>query len=102
LQQIIRAIVNKKIIDAPRLTIDVNGYQQERLEALKSAALSLAQEAAQQRVFRYLPPMNAYERRVVHTALADVPGVKTESEGEGENRRIVIRPTTDNADFGRI
>ncbi len=92
LQQIIRAVVSKKIIDAPRLTIDINNYQQERLDMLKSAAQSLAQEVAQQSVSRYLPPMNAYERRIIHISLIDLPGIKTESEGEGEGRRIVIRP----------
>ncbi len=92
LQQIIRAVVNKKIINAPRLTIDINNYQQERLEALKSAAQSLAREVAAQRSFRYLPPMNAYERRVVHLALMEIPGIRSESEGEREERRIVIRP----------
>lgn len=92
LQQLARAIVSKKIIDSPRLTIDVNNYQQERLETLKSAAQSLAKEVVRQGSARYLPPMNAYERRVVHSALAEVEGIKTESEGLGEDRRIVIKP----------
>jgi len=36
--------------------------------------------------------MNSYERRVVHLALKEIPGVKSESDGLGEERRIVIRP----------
>jgi len=92
LQQLIRALVGKKIIDAPRLTLDVNNYQQERLEMLKDTAQSVARQVTAQGASRSLPPMNSYERRVVHTALAEMTGIKTESEGEGEERRIVIRP----------
>ncbi len=92
LQQLSRALVNKKIADAPRLALDVNNYQQSRLEALKEMAQGLAQEAVTQKIPRWLPPMNAYERRVVHLLLVDRPDIKTESEGEGEARRIKIIP----------
>lgn len=92
IQQILRALVNKKIIDAPRLTVDVNNYQQERLAVLRSEARNLARLVAETKTTRALPPMNAFERRVVHSALADMPEIKTESEGLGEERRIVIKP----------
>lgn len=99
LQQLIRLAVGKKTQEAPRLAVDVNNYQQESLAALAESARNLALLVAEQKMARSLPAMNAYERRAVHTALADVPGIKTESEGEGEGRRIVIRPTTDNDGF---
>ncbi|KKT25986.1 MAG: Single-stranded nucleic acid binding R3H domain protein [Parcubacteria group bacterium GW2011_GWA2_43_9b] len=92
IQQLVRALVSKQIVDAPRLTLDVNNYQQERLDMLKDTALGAARQVASYGTVRSLPPMNSYERRVVHTALAGIPGIKTESEGEGEERRIVIRP----------
>ena len=92
LQQLVRALASKKIIDAPRLTLDVNNYQQERMEMFKDAALGVARQVLEGGYSRSLPPMNAYERRVVHTTLAEMPGIKTESEGEGEERRIVIKP----------
>ncbi|MBU3901314.1 KH domain-containing protein [Patescibacteria group bacterium] len=92
LQQLIRLAVGKKIQEAPRLAVDVNNYQQENLAALAESARNLACQVAEQKISRSLPPMNAYERRAVHTALADLPDIKTESEGEGEGRRIVIRP----------
>lgn len=91
-QQLVRLLVGKKIAEAPRLTIDVNNYQQERLAMLKDSAKNLARQVIEQGAPRYLPPMNAYERRIIHMALIDLPGIKTESEGEGEERRIVIRP----------
>ena len=39
-----------------------------------------------------LPPMNSYERRLVHTAVSEISGVRTESVGEGRERRVVIYP----------
>lgn len=95
LQQIIRLAVYKKLLDAPRLIVDVNQYQKNRLEFLKQIAKNLAREvAAQPRSCgaRELPPMNAYERRIMHMFLAEIPGIKTESVGEGEERRVVIKP----------
>ena len=92
LQQIIRLIVVKKLIEAPRFMIDVNHYQKNRLEFLKQTARDLTREAIMQKTTRRLEPMNAYERRIVHMCLAEIPGIKTESEGEGEERRVVIKP----------
>lgn len=92
LQQLARLLAGKKIIEGVRLTVDVNNYQQERLEMLKDSAKNLARQVAEYGVPRYLPPMNAYERRVIHMALIDIAGVKTESEGEGEERRVKIIP----------
>jgi spoIIIJ-associated protein len=91
LQEIVRVISSKKCGEPARFIIDVNDYQKERLESIREAARSLAAEAAQGQT-RWLPPMNAYERRVVHLALAGFEGIKTESEGEGDQRRVVIKP----------
>lgn len=92
LQQLARLLVGKKIIEGVRLTVDVNNYQRERLEMLKDSARNLARQVSEFGAPRYLPPMNAYERRIIHMTLIDIPGIKTESEGEREERRIVIRP----------
>ena len=54
--------------------------------------------AERARSFQYdveLSPMSAYERLIVHTTLQGAPQVKTESQGEGRNRRVVIRYTTE-------
>jgi len=92
LQHITRAIVNKGLEAPVHFTIDINDYQNSRLEMLKEMALSLAKEAIEQNEPRWLAPMNAYERRIIHMALADLSEIKTESEGEGSDRKIVIRP----------
>jgi spoIIIJ-associated protein len=92
IQQLCRAIISKKMNQPFQMIVDVNDYQRNRLESLKEMALNLAREVVQLNEPRWLSPMNAYERRLIHLTLAEYPGVKTESEGQGDERRIVIRP----------
>jgi len=80
--------------DFPHFLIDVNDYRTKQIKDLQSKALMMAERA---RSFQYdveLSPMTAYERLIVHTTLQNAPNVKTESQGEGRNRRVVIRYTT--------
>ncbi len=92
LQHISRAIINRGLETPIHFIIDVNNYQSNRIELLKEIALRLAKEVTQKNEPRWFEPMNAYERRIIHLALADVAGIKTESEGAQNERRIVIRP----------
>ena len=74
-----------------RFLVDVNGYRVKNIKDLQTRALMMAERA---RSFQYdveLSPMTAYERLIVHATLTDSPNVKTESQGEGRGRRIVIR-----------
>ncbi len=71
--------------------IDVNDYRAKQIKDLQQKALMMAERA---RSFQYdveLSPMTAYERLIVHTTLQNAPDVKTESQGEGRSRRVVIR-----------
>ena len=71
--------------------IDVDEYRIRHIKDLQTKAKMMAERA---RSFQYdveLSPMTAYERLIVHTALQDEPHVKTESQGEGRNRRVVIK-----------
>lgn len=77
--------------ESPHFLIDVNEYRTKQIKDLQTKALMMAERA---RSFEYdveLSPMSAYERLIVHTTLQDAPHVKTESQGEGRNRRVVIR-----------
>jgi len=79
---------------AAHFLIDVNDYRTRQIRDLQAKALMMAERA---RSFQYdveLSPMSAYERLIVHTTLQDAPNVKTESQGEGRSRRVVIRYTT--------
>jgi len=71
--------------------IDVNDYRAKQIKDLQQKALMMAERA---RSFQYdveLSPMTAYERLIIHTTLQNEPNVKTESQGEGRSRRVVIR-----------
>ena len=75
----------------PMFLIDVNDYRAKQIKDLQAKALMMAERA---RSFQYdveLSPMSSYERLIVHTTLQNSPNVKTESQGEGRNRRVVIR-----------
>jgi spoIIIJ-associated protein len=77
--------------EEPLFLVDVNEYRSRQIRDLQAKALMMAERA---RSFQYdveLNPMSAYERLIVHTTLQDAPNVKTESQGEGRNRRVVIR-----------
>jgi len=91
LQHLLRAMTSRQLA-VGNFTIDINDYQRNRLEELKEVALSLADEVVRRQTPLSLAPMNAYERRTVHLALSNFNGVATDSEGEGEERRIVIKP----------
>ncbi len=74
------------------LTVDVAGYRKHRRESLEKLALYLAEQVKSRRRAVPMEPMPANERRMVHLALADHPDVRTESIGEGENRKVVVLP----------
>jgi spoIIIJ-associated protein len=75
----------------PLFLVDVNGYRTQKIKDLQSKALMMAERARSLQYDVELSPMSAYERLIVHTTLQDAPNVKTESQGEGRNRRVVIK-----------
>jgi spoIIIJ-associated protein len=77
-----------------RIVLDAEGYRQRRVEAIQGMAHRTARRAVRERRTVEMPPMNSSERRVVHLFLSDNPGVTTESEGSGVNRRVKVSPTS--------
>ena len=92
LQFILRLIVGHQTKTWLPIVVDVEGYKQSRFEKLHALACRLAEQVKDRRKPFTLEPMPAYERRVIHLALADHPDVTTESIGLGETRKVVIRP----------
>jgi spoIIIJ-associated protein len=92
LQYIVNRIVFKKPEDAIPIVVDAEGYRGRREDSLADLARRLAEKAV--RSGRPVPaePMSAQDRKVVHKTLAEHPGVRTESEGEGPARRVVVFP----------
>jgi spoIIIJ-associated protein len=77
-----------------RIVLDAEGYRQRRVEAIQGMAHRTARRAVRERRTVEMPPMNSSERRVVHLFLSENPGVTTESEGSGDNRRVKVFPIT--------
>lgn len=92
LQHIARVVARKKISEKVRFVLDVNSYRQERNESIVKFARSMAEQALREKRAIVMRPMSAYERRVVHLELSTNDQIKTESVGEGEERKIVISP----------
>jgi spoIIIJ-associated protein len=72
--------------------IDIGGYKDNRILQLEMLATKTAKEVARTKIEAVLDPMNSYERRIVHSKLADWRDVVTESLGEEPNRCLVIKP----------
>ena len=72
--------------------VDVNNYRKERERLIVEIAKAAARKVLVTKADVFLPPMNAYERRLVHTELATRPDVKTESIGEKRDRCVIVKP----------
>lgn len=90
LQYIVRLIVGYQTKAWVPIIIDVEGYKQRRYETLQALAWRIAEQVKTRQAPFTLEPMSAYERRIIHLALADHSDVTTQSIGEGEARKIVI------------
>ncbi len=97
--QVLASRVASKHLQGERAAIllDAAGWREARERALQSMAQKLGQQCVTQGKVIVMDPLPPRERRVVHMALARFPGVSTQSEGEGEERRIRIIPMPDPA-----
>lgn len=92
LQELLRAAVQHQAQDRVRVTLDIEGYRERRREVLQQEAQEAARRAIEEAQEIELDPMPAYERKVVHDAIAEIEGVTSFSEGEEPYRKVVIRP----------
>jgi len=92
LQHIARILIRRKIQEKVNFIIDVNFYRTEKNDSILKMANSLAEESIREKKAVVMRPMAPYERRMVHLELCKNEKIKTESIGEGEDRRIVIKP----------
>ena len=92
LQFLVNLIVRQKLGESVRVMLDVEHYRQRRETSLRDMASKVAARVVQTNRSVTLEPMPPADRRVVHTALADYPGVMTESTGERDNRKVMIMP----------
>lgn len=90
IQYLTNLVANKDEGVHAHIMVDVEEYRTRREATLQDLAKRLADKAKRNRHRVSLEPMNAYERKIIHTALQNVSNIKTYSEGEGSYRYIVI------------
>ncbi len=91
LSHLIRRIASKDLKEAAEFSIDINDYKASLIEKLKITAGILANRARDMKTDVEMEPMSSYERLVIHGTLSGQPNIKTESIGEGKDRRLVIK-----------
>ena len=92
LQHIARLLVRKKMEEKVKFILDVNYYRQEKNKSVVDLARQAAEQALREERAVVMRPMSAYERRLAHLELANNTKVVTESIGEGESRKVVVKP----------
>ncbi len=89
LQHILNSLASKQEFDT-HIILDIEGYKARREQALINLAKKTANKALISHKNIAIEPMNSYERRIIHSAVAGMDGITTESTGEGRNRHVVF------------
>lgn len=92
LQFLCNTVLAHRVSSDVRLMLDAEGYRARRAASLIERAKELAREVRERNQEAELEPLPAHERRIIHNALVDEPGIMTYSEGDEPDRRIVIAP----------
>jgi spoIIIJ-associated protein len=92
LQELTRLAVVQQTGVRSRLMLDVGGYRAQRRSELVAVAKNAAEQVRSLGDLVRLDPMNPFERKVVHDAIATIGGVRSESEGEEPDRYVVVHP----------
>lgn len=91
-QHLVRRIIARRVSPMLLVDIDINNYKQIREGMLQDFARGVGERVQLERRAVELKPMPSFDRRIIHTALAQFPDLTTESCGEGDRRYIVVRP----------
>jgi spoIIIJ-associated protein len=74
------------------IVVDSGGYREKHVLRLQSLAQRMGEKALATQAIVELSPMSAHDRRIVHMAIAEIPGLSSRSEGEGDDRHILVVP----------
>ncbi len=92
LNHLVQKVLEKKTTtDVHSFILDINGYQKKKIDNLKNMAHMMSERAKYFKSNIEIDPMPAFERRIIHLFLENEKDIKTESEGEGPNRRVVLK-----------
>ena len=78
--------------DSQRIVVDCQGFRRDKDAELRQMALFLGQKALQSGAAQEMGPLNSYERRIVHMAVAELEGVASESIGDAAVKTVIISP----------
>ncbi|MCL5410728.1 MAG: hypothetical protein M1324_02635 [Patescibacteria group bacterium] len=93
LQHIIRLLLGQIINETGNiLIVDINGYRDKKNFSIEKMAKESALKVISEGIEIELPPMNAFERRIVHTLVSNMADVESGSTGDHRDRRVVIKP----------
>ncbi|MFP4250570.1 MAG: RNA-binding cell elongation regulator Jag/EloR [Armatimonadota bacterium] len=92
IQLIVAIGANRDVEDGARVIVDAENYRARHRQVIEERAVKLAEEAVKAGREIVVPDLQAYERRLMHLALKENPSVETYSEGEGDDRVLVISP----------
>ena len=90
LQHVVATTYRKQLGDDNRIVIDCNGFRRDKDAELKQMALFMAGKARSSGVPQEMGPLNPYERRIVHLAIAESPDVTSESIGDAFMKTVII------------
>jgi spoIIIJ-associated protein len=90
LQHIVATTFRKQLGDDNRIVIDCNGFRKEKDAELKQMAKFMAEKARSSGIPQEMGPLNPYERRIVHLAIAEDPSVASESIGDAFMKTVII------------
>ena len=90
LQHLVDMVYGRRLDDEQRVFLDCLGYRKGKDQELRQMARFLAAKARQTGIDQELGPLNPYERRIVHMAAAEEPGVSTESVGDAHLKTVII------------
>src|SRR5947209_14276867 len=90
LQHVVDMAFGRTLDGEKRIFVDALEYRKGKDVELRQMAKFLAEKARQSGLYQQLGPLNPYERRIVHMAVAEVPGVTTESVGDAFSKTVLI------------
>ena len=90
LQQIVASVFRDDLDEGQRVSVDCQGFRQDKDAELRRMAKFLAEKASMAGAPQEIGPLNPYERRIVHMAISEVPGATSESIGDAFMKTVII------------
>jgi len=94
IQLLLRKIIKKKTSEDFYISIDIDNYKKNKENYLKDLAWNVADEVLKTGAQKEIPLVSSFDRRIVHIELQQRNDVLTESIGDGEERRIIVKPAS--------